>query len=259
MRMQAAWSSALLDPKRSVPANLIARNGTDLRQCFAVYRNNVIVSLMNTLADIFPVTQALVGESFFRAMAREFVWSHPPRSPVLAYYGRRFPNFVANFPPAATLPYLADVAQLELAHLTAFHAADTAPLDQKTLQGRIQQQEELSNLALLTLTLHPSLTALRSPYAIVSLWAAHQGHGDISTVDPYLPENAWVLRRKLAVRILPMSVGDCLFVSALQNHNSLIDAAENALSNDVSFDLARCLTILLREQAVSGIATAFFC
>jgi hypothetical protein len=254
MTMQAAWSSALLDPERPVPANLAAGNGADPRQCFAVYRNNVIVSLVNALADTFPVTQTLVGEDFFRAMAREFVRRHPPRSPVLAHYGRQFPAFIGNFPPAVALPYLSDVAQLELAYLAAFHAADTTPLAQETLGAVVQQPEDLSNLVL---KLHPSLTTLRSPYAIVSLWAAHQGHGDISTVDPHLPENAWILRRELAVRVLPMSVGDCLFVSALQNDISLAGAAESALSEDVNFDLIRCLTVLLREQAVSGISTAF--
>lgn len=67
------FAAALLDPARPAPAGLTSWNGSDPAQRFAVYRNNVTVSLIDALADTFPVVQALVGVDFFRTMAREFV------------------------------------------------------------------------------------------------------------------------------------------------------------------------------------------
>jgi hypothetical protein len=245
--IQAAWPQALLDPDVPAPAGLTSWNGSDPVQRFAVYRNNVIVSLVDALADTFPATQSLLGEEFFRAMAREFVRANPPRSPVLTFYGQEFPAFIAAFPPAFALPYLPDLARLELAYVSAFFAADAAPLDAAALAAILQQPDQLVGLVL---HLHPSLSVLSSPFAVVSLWAAHQGDFDISEVHPEAPEGAWVLRHEQAVKVLRMSHGDCRFISAIQTNTPLGPAAEMASQVDTEYELTRCLTVLLREQAV---------
>ena len=122
MTAQSDFAAALLDPDVAAPDGLVAWNGSDPAHRFAVYRNNVTSALSDVLADSFPVTQQLVGEAFFRALAQVFVRAHPPRTRVLAHYGHELPEFVAQFPPAAGLPYLADVARLEWQRLQALHA-----------------------------------------------------------------------------------------------------------------------------------------
>jgi hypothetical protein len=109
-----AFADSLLAMPPACPPGLTAWNRSDPARRFAVYRNNVMVSLIDALADSFPVTQALVGEEFFRAMAGVFARAHPPRSPVMAHYGDGFAGFIEDFQPAASLPYLADVARLEM-------------------------------------------------------------------------------------------------------------------------------------------------
>ena len=47
-----------------------------------------------------------------------------------------FPEFLARFPPAASLAYIADVARLEWAVNRALHAPDAAPLDVARLADR---------------------------------------------------------------------------------------------------------------------------
>ena len=51
-------------------ALLTARDPSEVEQRFAVYRNNVTVSLTEALAQRFPVIKRLVGEEFFAALAR---------------------------------------------------------------------------------------------------------------------------------------------------------------------------------------------
>ena len=65
---QADFARALLDPERSPPTDLTAWNGSDPAVRLAVYRNNVVVSLLGVLADTFPITHELVGEAFFCAI-----------------------------------------------------------------------------------------------------------------------------------------------------------------------------------------------
>lgn len=258
MSGQAAWNAALLDPDRAVPPGLATWNGSDPAQRFAVYRNNVTVSLMEALADTFPVCQASVGEPRFRDLARAFVRTHPPRSPVLARYGHGFADFVSESTLAAPWPYLPDLARLELACLDALQAADAQPLDPDALVAALGRPETLPSLRL---GLHPSLATLGSPYAVVSLWAAYQGDGAPPGVDPGTPEHAWVLRQGRSVLVLPMSPGDCGFVRALQAGATLgeavgtVAAAESGGDPDAAggFDLTRCLAVLLREHILTGI------
>ncbi len=121
MTAHADFAAALLDPDVAAPDGLVAWNGSDPAHRFAVYRNNVTSALSDVLADSFPVTQQLVGEEFFRAMARIFLRGSPPPSPILTAYGEGFPAFVADFAPARTVPFLADVARLEWLRLRALH------------------------------------------------------------------------------------------------------------------------------------------
>ena len=50
MSTQTAFAAALLDPDLPPPDRLIAWNGSDPARRFAVYRNNVVVSLVDALA-----------------------------------------------------------------------------------------------------------------------------------------------------------------------------------------------------------------
>ena len=97
----SAFSAALLDPERPPPDSLVSWNGSDPAVRFAVYRNNVIASLLEALADTFPVTRALVGGRFFDRMARQFIVVEPPVSPIMSAYGETLPAFIDGFAPAS--------------------------------------------------------------------------------------------------------------------------------------------------------------
>ncbi len=249
----ADWSAALLDPTTPVPSGVRSWNGSDTRQRFNVYRNNVIVSLTNALCDTFPVVMALVGEPFFREMARQFVRSCPPHSPVLARYGEGFAEFVAAFEPARTVPYLVDVARLEIACLRALHAVDTAPLSRTALTALLDAPE---SLAARRFELHPSLQLLESRFAIASLWAAHQGELDIGTVDPYRAERACVLRHDLVVKVLPLTAGEFCFVGALCGGQRLADAVDATVAVESAFSVEAALVKLLASAAICGASVA---
>ena len=128
LNFQAEFAGALLSTVRPVPAAVKGAAQGRVERRFAVHRNTVAASLIEALQARFPVVQRLVGEDFFRAMARAFVALEPPSSPLLFLYGESFAAFIARFTPAAPLPYLADVARLEYARGLAYHAADREPL-----------------------------------------------------------------------------------------------------------------------------------
>ena len=245
---QAAFARALLDPALLPPADVCAWNDSDPTARLAVYRNNVMVSLLGVLADTFPVTRELVGDAFFRAMGQCFVRARPPQSPVMAEYGSGFADFIEAFEPARSLPYLPDVARLEWLRLTALHAADALPLSAADLTRRLAATADLTAARL---HLHPSFGVLHSPYAVVSLWAAHQGMGDLAAIDLARAETAWVLRRELEVEVIPVEPAAGRFAAALIEGQPLGAAVEAAGGADGAFDLPAALAGLIRCGALT--------
>ena len=249
---QSDFAAALLDPQRPVPPGLRAWNGSDPRARLAVYRNNVVASLVDALAQTFPVVQRLVGPDFFRAMAALFVRHSPPRSRVLAHYGQDFPSFIAGFGPAQGLPYLADVARLEMARVAACHAADADPVSDQAVSLALGSGDRMGELQLV---LHPSVGTLESRHAVVTLWAAHQGddEGELASVDVDAPESALVLRSGLDVLVLRAPDGAVAFLEATRAGLDLGDAAARALTAAPRFDLTATLSQLLAHGALTSL------
>lgn len=250
MSPQRCFAEALLDPEQACPPGLITWNASDPARRFAVYRNNVIVSLVDALADTFAVTQDLVGEAFFRAMARVFAYANPPTSRLLVFYGETFPDFIERFPPAASLPYLADVARLEFLRLRAYHAADVAPVRREDIVAVLADQEKLPDLGL---ALHPSLAVLDSAAAVVALWAAHQGIGDLATLVPDVPETALIVRGGLDVEVMSIPRASGVFIAAVKRGATLGDAMAAAQSVDPDFDATLPLALLIQKSAITAL------
>jgi hypothetical protein len=250
---QREFAAALLDPARVAPPGLRAWNGSDVAARLAVHRNNVLMSLVQALAEAFPVVQRLVGDEFFRAMAGVFVRAHPPRSPVLAEYGEGFADWLAAFEPAASLPYLPDMARLERACLRAYHAADVAPLAAGTIARHLAAPEQLAQARL---RLHPSVCAIASDWSVISLWAAHQLASDdaVAHVATDRAEAALVLRDGDAVLVLPAARAQAAFVHALEARQPLglaIEAATLSAASGEPFDLIAALSLFIRHGALT--------
>lgn len=252
MSLQARFSAALHDPCAPTPAGLIAWNGSDPAPRFAVYRNNGLASLVAALEETFPVVRALVGEGFFREMARVFVLAHPPVSPVLIDYGDALPDFIAGFAPAASLPYLPDVARLEALRVRAWHAADATSLSPADFETALQNADALPYLRL---RLHPALTVLRSAHAVASLWAAHQPGGDIAGVDPAIAESVLIVRPVFAVDVIPVSEADARFIETLLGGAPLGEAVQDTFDHHPDFNPTQGLATLIARHAVCGLDT----
>ena len=247
-RSEGVFAGAVLDPEAPVPPSLAQADGTVPTRRFGVYRNNVYASLINLLAARFQVTVRLVGEEFFRAMARVYVRNEPPRSPVLLQYGASFSAFIAGFSPAAPVPYLADVARLEWARHAAYHAADAEALSLEALQAALDGVEQAS------LTLHPSLSVVRSAYPVVTIWQiAMRETEDEPERLPANGEDALVARPRMAVEVRRLPEGGADFVLALKRGANLRKAAAAALAAAPEVDLKANLTRLMVSGVIVGI------
>lgn len=216
---QAEFSKALLDNERPTPEGLIDPKGRPAGKRFDVYRNNVVLSLSDALADAYPVVQKLVGEKFFQAMAGVFVRQHPPKTPIISQFAPEFPEFLAAFPPVAKLTYLPDVARLEKARTQSYHAADATPIDGRALAALTPEQMNTAKLRL-----HPSLHIISSPFPIFAIW---QKNMDASETNiPRHGQDVLIARPidLIEMRTLPPGAAD--FLRALSAGRSLGETIE---------------------------------
>lgn len=249
---QRAFVAALRDPQAPPPTDLAGRYAETPARRFDVYRNNVHSSLIDVLAARFPVIERLVGETFFRAMARAFIDTSLPRSPVLIEYGGDLAGFIDGFPPAQSLPYLGDVARLEWAWHEAYHATDMDPLDIGRLSSFLQSGEAAA-LARLTFALHPSLRIVRSRWPVLEIWRTNTEDEQVRRVDPDTASDVLVVRPKWDVTLWPLPPAGAVFIDALASGATLGEAVEQAASSDTAFDLTATLQLLLTAGCISGL------
>jgi len=242
------FRSAVFDPARGKPEDITGPCGKKADKRFDVYRNNVVQSLVNVLVDQFPATARITGDTFFRAMAREFVRAHPPSSPLLFLYGRGFPHFVAAFEPARALPYLADVARIERAWLTAYHAADIAPLAPAAL-GAIPPDR----LAEAVFTPHPATALIRSTFAVFDIYDANRNAATVGSMETRRPQAVLITRPGLDVAVTALPDGDDAFFAALIDGRTLGEAAEAGMQASDGFDINTAIGGLLQTGAFTTV------
>jgi hypothetical protein len=241
-----AFAGGLLNPDMLPPRAL---KGASAR--YDVYRNNVTVSLIQVLADIYPAVKRITGDAFFRAMARIHVRATPPTSPLLFDYGRAFPDFIARYEYAQQMPWLADVARIERAWLDAFHAADAPTLCASALAA--VSPEVLGNVVL---SPHPATRIVRSAFPALSVFAANRSDNPVGPIAAREGEDVLIARPGMAVIVRHLPPGGAEFLSRLMRGEPLAAAAGAAYLDSPSFDLAPNIAGMLEAGAFSAIQQA---
>jgi hypothetical protein len=234
-----SFAHALLDPDIAVPAGLAGPGGGPVERRYGVYRNNVVVGLMEALASAFPSTYAVLGEENFARIARNFVALHPPRSPMMQAYGADFPEFLATFPPLRNAPFLADVARVERAFLDAFHAADAPVLVAEELQAISAE-----SVAELSFSIHPATALIASRFPVFDLFSWRNGRPE-AELDLGNPQCVAVTRPQFEVEVTLLSACQHAFLASLGAGASFADAAGVALADDPRFDLPGTFALAL--------------
>ena len=245
---QRDFAASVLDPALPMPDGLVGPDGEPDPKRFAIYRNNVVVSLIEALEEAFPAVHRIVGDDFFRAMARAYVMVQPPRSPIMLDYGAGFPDFIRSFEPAAGLPYLEDVARIELAWTEAYHAPENMPIDPSAFN-----EVDPDQVATIQLELHPSLRLVRSQFPALTIWQMNVADGVPAPVDLAAGgEDALIVRPAADVEVRLIPRGSLEFIQALARGRSVLVAMEAALTANPSFDLSANLSDLMCTGAIIG-------
>lgn len=247
--LQAEFSAAIRGAEAGPVAEAIVADGLTAAERLNIHRNNMRGTLTDALAMTFPVVQKLVGEGFFRYAAAEFIAACPPRSGAILAYGGDFSGFLADFPPAQNLTYLADVAGLEWAINGCYHGPDADRLDRAAL-GDVPPER----LGEIRLHLPENHRLIASAYPIGAIWQANQdGADDDAIIDLHAGEDhILVIRPEMEVQVRILTAGEAALLGALAAGETLGGAADAALEAEPEFDLFAALPRLMAAETFDG-------
>jgi hypothetical protein len=220
----------LLDVQRAMRAGLIDRDGGAAIAMQAdgvpadrldIYRNTFVAGATRALRLSFPAVHRLVGDDFFAGAAAAFIACEPPRGACLDDYGADFPHFLRDFPPAASLAYLAGVARLEWAVSRALHAPEAAPLDLMRLQA-LPPDDQVR----VWFTPHPSVSLLRLDHPADAIWRGVLGSDDAALAAVDLasgPVHLLIERSAAGVEVSRLQAAAWRFAAALCAGRPLAD------------------------------------
>lgn len=206
---------------------------------------HAVVSPVDVLAARFPVTHRLVGEESFRAMARRFVASEPPCMPTLDQYGEMFPRFLRRRGKTASIEYVADIAELEMARNKAHHAADAGPVAPQAFASLRPAKHNRVRILF-----HPSVFLVASRFPIVTIWRNNQTGGEGAMIDRWRTESALVARPFFGVEVRCLPPGGHVFISTLTDGHTIAAAGEAGMTVAPNFDIASNLAILAEANVV---------
>lgn len=243
-----SFTAALQNRDLPPPDGLTRPSGGPATRRFAVYRNNITVSLVDALAAIYPTLQNLVGEDFFRGMAHAYARDNLPASPLMFTYGAGIPAFIETFGPAAHLPFLADVARVERAWLDAFHAADREPLAPQALSTIAPDA-----LPEIRFEPHPATRLLALTHVAGSIVMRDRAGLPLDGLNPYQPEAVLITRPAYDVSVTVLPLGGHALLSALLAGKTFAKACDAADEAAPDVDIATLLTLTIATGALAGL------
>jgi hypothetical protein len=234
LEVQNALRKSLVERDDGAAAAMLAPHVPADR--IAIYRNTFITGVTKALRLSYPGVHRLVGDDFFAAAAGIFIASSPPHTGYLDQYGAEFPEFLEQFPSAAALIYLADVARLEWTVSRAIHAPDRAPLELESLAALAEDDQ-----AHLSFVPHPSIGLLRLRHPADIIWRAVLDGDDAALAALDLdgpPIHLMVQRRSSGIEVTRLDEAEWRFAAALCAGQPLQLALDDATGIDAGAALA---------------------
>lgn len=200
---------------------------------FAAYRRNLLGARLKALSDTYRRTKSLVGEKYFRQIARHFARLTASTSADLGDYGMEFPEYIRSVvlprKEAQSVPYLADVASLDRA---VYRTSRCNIVSEPGVVFRHAAPWQVAPGSTSKLLLNASLELVRSRFPLYAIWDATL-NGSTEVVFNGEAQNVavWVTGEDIRVDVL---LGEDIWILEQIQTGSLLEEVTEKAPSDVS-------------------------
>ena len=215
-----------------------------------IYQNNVNSAVVEYLEEVYPACRGVVGDDFFKQMAREFIRKMPPATGNIHNYGHQMSEVLELFEGLENLPYLADLIDYEWALHKAYFSANSNVLD----VAGIAQDELLT----MPVRLNDSVTLIRSEYPLYEIHrqSLPDFEGKVSIRLEQSQDDILVHKSAYEVTSQTLSPESFDFVQKINECENLLQAIE-ALQGSMSPEsLSNALTLAFDLQLLCDASSA---
>ncbi|MDE0310171.1 MAG: DNA-binding domain-containing protein [Acidiferrobacterales bacterium] len=218
-----------------------------------IYGNNIRSTLTESLQSIYSATEAIVGRDYFKMLARQYLVDFPPEQGSIHQFGDQFAQFVKTFEGLEKIAYLTDIASIDWAYHTAFHAP-SAPSVSVSCLARFTP-DDYENLLLHR---HPSVTVVSSSFPIFDIWNYAQNESeDISVPDiNAAAQNVLIVRNDLTVEVINLDKELSVLLDMCSENRTLGFMLGCVIDSNSTYNLEVGLHTLFSTGAVHDVSIA---
>lgn len=212
-----------------------------------IHRQRRFAVLIRCLLGVYPLVKSLVGADFFQILTRSYIEHYPSRSGNLYEFGEYMSEFIAEFQPLKNMAYLIEVARFEwLCHTLL--CAPNASASSADLRVIIENTDANK----LSLCLHPAAQVRRFYYPILRIIEKCEQQHD-EAIDMHAGgDHLLIIRHQFNIALIPLTVGEFVFLDAIQDELSMAEARSRALRVDREFQYEEVVSRWIDEQVIVG-------
>ena len=251
--LQRQFAHEVFHGETTSVASQVLPRGLEPARRLQVYRNNINFTLREGLQDIYTATFALVGEDFFKHLAKCYLSEYPPRSGNICDLGENLPEFITTFEHLSGLPYLSDVSLIDWYSHIAFHSSSARACSISELAA-VPQADHAS----VHLQLHPSVHVLESEFPAFDIWRYATNPDDIQDPPNIKADGqcVMVVRQRDDTNVFCIDKTLHTFVVLLQKDLPLGEAVIRLLESNPSYNLQLGLHRLFSLSTIAEVAVS---
>lgn len=216
---------------------------------FAVYRNTALGACIDALVANYPAVACLVGRDWFRAAAGSYAAAYPPDDARMLFYGRHFPQFLADHSSMHGLAYLAGVASIDRLWTEASTAGDAATIGLVALATLSPE-----DLPRVRVSLHPAARWYRSELPTYSIWDASRRGASLDDTLRWQSEFTLLTRAGTAVRAMTVTAAACALLDACADGYGFQEAIDRVMASHPDTDMQDTLASLFDAGAFAALS-----
>lgn len=241
---------SLLDTQTCFSEAVLQNKTASFDKRLQIYRNNIFITLTETLRLTYPNIEKIVGKDFFDGLAAEYIKKYPSLTPDLHAFGSHLAEFLTTFSPATSLPYLPEFAQLEWGCYQIFHEREVPTFNMSALQNIPED-----SYASLKFFLNSACRLYAFHYPIYRIWQlCHEEADNNHPIN--LSEGGvhlLIIRPEFEIKFYLLSPGEFSFLKAISENKLFGEVCEATLSAEPNIDVG----MLLQKYLLSGAITDF--